>query len=178
MCPMSTKRSQARREKSMKILRSSARKTNIAPASNFTGTVFSDEVVVGSVAVSNARFCRIVYARGPDCLAQPPRRPDAILSSGAGRVQREGEQVQEIRAGDTVHHPTRRAPLAWRCAGQAVFSSGDVGAERQRRGDGLVRACRRMPTTQAPPAPLAECRATDRWAGAQSCTPAASVSAC
>jgi quercetin dioxygenase-like cupin family protein len=32
----------------MKILCSSARKTNGAPAANFTGTVFSDELVAGT----------------------------------------------------------------------------------------------------------------------------------
>jgi hypothetical protein len=62
----------------MPVLRSSDRQTKVQPPANFTGVVFSDEIVQGSA---------------PYCL------------SGAGRIQFEGQQVQEIRAGDTVIIP-------------------------------------------------------------------------
>ncbi len=95
----------AAKETAMKILRSSARKTNRAPASNFTGTVFSDEVVVG-VAPSRMRGSVVSFTPGArTAWHSHPVGQTLFCLSGAGRVQREGEQVQEIRPGDTVIIP-------------------------------------------------------------------------
>jgi quercetin dioxygenase-like cupin family protein len=89
----------------MKILRSSARKTNRAPAANFTGTVFSDEVVVG-VSPSRMRGSVVSFTPGArTAWHSHPVGQTLFCLSGAGRVQREGEKVQEIRAGDTVIIP-------------------------------------------------------------------------
>src|SRR5215212_7848134 len=89
----------------MKILRSSARKTDRAPAANFTGTVFSDEVVAG-VTPSRMRGSVVTFTPGGRTAWHAhPVGQTLFCLSGAGRVQREGEQVQEIRAGDTVIIP-------------------------------------------------------------------------
>src|ERR1700743_4567 len=89
----------------MKVLRSSARKTNRAPEANFTGVVFSDEVVVG-VAPSRMRGSVVSFTPGArTAWHSHPGGQTLFCLSGAGRVQREGEQVQEIRAGDTVIIP-------------------------------------------------------------------------
>jgi quercetin dioxygenase-like cupin family protein len=90
---------------SMKILRSSARKTNRAPASNFTGVVFSDEVVAGT-SPSRMRASVVSFTPGArTAWHSHPVGQTLFCLSGAGRVQREGENVQEIRAGDTVIIP-------------------------------------------------------------------------
>src|ERR1700733_3021621 len=89
----------------MKILRSSARKTNRAPASNFTGVVFSDEVVVGR-APSRMRGSVVSFTPGArTAWHRHPVGQSVCCLAGAGRVQREGEQLQEIRPGDTVIIP-------------------------------------------------------------------------
>jgi quercetin dioxygenase-like cupin family protein len=92
-------------ERQMKILRSSARKTNRAPAPNFTGVVFSDEVVVGAPP-SRMRGSVVSFTPGArTAWHSHPVGQTLFRLSGAGRVQREGEQVEEIRAGDTVIIP-------------------------------------------------------------------------
>lgn len=89
----------------MKVIRSANRKTSIAPSSHFTGTVFSDEVVVG-VAPSRMRASVVSFAPGArTAWHSHPVGQTLFCLSGAGRVQREGEQAQEIRAGDTVIIP-------------------------------------------------------------------------
>ncbi len=89
----------------MKVIRSANRKTNLAPSSNFTGTVFSDEVVVGTVP-SRMRASVVTFAPGArTAWHSHPVGQTLFCLSGAGRVQRDGEQVQEIRAGDTVIIP-------------------------------------------------------------------------
>jgi len=89
----------------LKIFRSSSRKTNIAPAANFTGTVFSDEVVVG-VSPSRMRASVVSFTPGARTAWHSHPVGQALFClSGAGRVQRDGEPVQEIRAGDTVIIP-------------------------------------------------------------------------
>ncbi len=80
----------------MKILRSSARKTTRAPVANFTGVVFSDEVVVGQ-APSRMRGSVVSFTPGArTAWHSHPVGQTLFCLSGAGRVQREGEQVQEI----------------------------------------------------------------------------------
>jgi quercetin dioxygenase-like cupin family protein len=89
----------------MKVIRSANRTTKIAPASNFTGTVLNDEVVVG-VAPSRMRASVVTFTPGArTAWHSHPVGQTLFCLSGAGRVQREGEQVQEIRAGDTVIIP-------------------------------------------------------------------------
>ena len=89
----------------MKVIRSANRATKVAPASNFTGTVLNDEVVVGS-APSRMRASVVTFTPGARTTWHShPVGQTLYCLSGAGRVQREGEQVQEIRAGDTVIIP-------------------------------------------------------------------------
>lgn len=89
----------------MKVIRSASRKTSVAPSSHFTGTVFSDEVVVGN-APSRMRASVVSFTPGArTAWHSHPVGQTRFCLSGAGRVQREGEQVQEIRAGDTVIIP-------------------------------------------------------------------------
>jgi quercetin dioxygenase-like cupin family protein len=89
----------------MKILRSAGRKTNLGPATNFTGTVFADEVVVGQ-APSRMRATVVSFTPGArTAWHSHPVGQTLFCLSGAGRVQRDGELVQEIRPGDTVIIP-------------------------------------------------------------------------
>jgi quercetin dioxygenase-like cupin family protein len=89
----------------MQVIRSSNRKTNRQPASNFTGVVFSDEVVVGS-GPSRMRASVVTFTPGGRTAWHAhPVGQTLFCLSGAGRVQREGEPLQEIRAGDTVIIP-------------------------------------------------------------------------
>jgi quercetin dioxygenase-like cupin family protein len=67
--------------------------------------VFSDEVVVGT-APSRMRGSVVSFTPGArTAWHSHPVGQTLFCLSGAGRVQREGEQVQEIRAGDTVIIP-------------------------------------------------------------------------
>jgi hypothetical protein len=89
----------------MKILRPSDRKTGTQPAANFTGTVFADEVVVGT-APSRMRATVVSFTPGARTAWHAhPLGQTLFCLSGGGRVQREGEPVQEIRPGDTVVIP-------------------------------------------------------------------------
>jgi len=89
----------------MKVLRASNRKTNLQPPTNFTGVVFSDEVVAGT-APSRMRASVVSFTPGGrTAWHSHPVGQTLYCLSGADRVQREGEQVQEIRAGDTVMIP-------------------------------------------------------------------------
>ena len=89
----------------MKVIRSAHRKTKVSPAANFTGTVLADEVVVGE-APSRMRATVVTFTPGArTAWHSHPVGQTLFCLSGAGRVQREGEQVQEIRAGDTVIIP-------------------------------------------------------------------------
>ncbi len=89
----------------MKILRASARKTNRAPESNFTGTVFSDEVVAGA-APSRMRASVVSFTPGARTARHShPVGQTLFCLSGSGRVQREGEPVREIQPGDTAIIP-------------------------------------------------------------------------
>lgn len=89
----------------MKVIRSSDRATKVQPATNFTGTVFADEVVVGAKP-SHMRATVVSFTPGArTAWHSHPVGQTLYCLSGAGRVQRDGEQVQEIRAGDTVVIP-------------------------------------------------------------------------
>ena len=89
----------------MAVLRASSRKTNVQPATNFTGVVFSDEIVAGK-APSRMRASVVSFTPGGrTAWHSHPVGQTLYCLSGAGRIQFEGEQVQEIRAGDTVIIP-------------------------------------------------------------------------
>ncbi|MBV9251785.1 MAG: cupin domain-containing protein [Acetobacteraceae bacterium] len=89
----------------MTILRASARATRVAPAANFTGTVFNDEVVVGK-SPSRMRASVVSFTPGArTAWHSHPVGQTLYCLSGAGRVQFEGQPVQELRPGDTVIIP-------------------------------------------------------------------------
>lgn len=89
----------------MKVVRANARATKKQPESNFTGTVFADEVVVG-VAPSRMRATVVSFTPGARTAWHThPVGQTLYCLSGVGRVQRDGEQVQELHPGDTVMIP-------------------------------------------------------------------------
>lgn len=89
----------------MTVLRASNRPTKLQPAANFTGTVFSDEIVQGK-APSRMRASVVSFTPGGrTAWHSHPVGQTLYCLSGAGRVQFEGQQVQELRPGDTVVIP-------------------------------------------------------------------------
>lgn len=86
----------------MKILRANARATRPAPAANFTGVVYMDEVVVGEKP-SRMRATRVSFTPGArtNWHTHPVGQVLYVLS-GIGRYQEEGADVVELRPGDTV----------------------------------------------------------------------------
>jgi len=89
----------------MTILRASARATKRAPAANFTGTVFSDEVMVGKPP-SRMRGSVVSFTPGGrTAWHSHPVGQTLYCLSGVGRVQFEGQPVQELHPGDTVIIP-------------------------------------------------------------------------
>ncbi|MBN8902757.1 MAG: cupin [Rhodospirillales bacterium 69-11] len=89
----------------LRVIRAGARPTKRAPAANFTGTVFSDEVVTGSTP-SRMRASVVSFTPGARTFWHShPVGQTLYCLSGAGRVQKEGEPVQELRPGDVVVIP-------------------------------------------------------------------------
>src|SRR5579862_8813779 len=89
----------------MPVIRAANRTTKQGAASTFTGTVFQDEVVVGQTP-SRMRGSVVSFTPGArTAWHSHPVGQTLFCLSGAGRVQREGEQLQEIRPGDTVIIP-------------------------------------------------------------------------
>lgn len=89
----------------MTVLRASNRPTKLQPAANFTGTVFSDEIVQGKNP-SRMRASVVSFTPGGrTAWHSHPVGQTLYCLSGAGRVQFEGQQVQELRPGDTVVIP-------------------------------------------------------------------------
>ena len=89
----------------MKLVRAAERMTRRAPASNFSGTVFSDEVVTG-VAPSKLRASVVSFTPGARTFWHThPVGQTLYCLSGVGRVQKEGEPVQALHPGDTVLIP-------------------------------------------------------------------------
>ena len=87
------------------IIRASGRATKIQPDTSFVGTVYADEVVVGE-APSRMRATRITFAPGARTnWHDHPVGQVLFCLSGVGRYQLDGDQVQEIRPGDTVIIP-------------------------------------------------------------------------
>ena len=89
----------------MTVLRASNRPTKRQPAANFTGTVFSDEIVQGK-SPSRMRASVVSFTPGGrTAWHSHPVGQTLYCLSGAGRVQFEGQRVQEIGPGDTVVIP-------------------------------------------------------------------------
>jgi len=89
----------------MTVLRASQRPTKQQPAANFTGEVFSDEIVTGK-SPSRMRASVVSFTPGGrTAWHSHPVGQTLYCLSGAGRVQFEGAPVQELRPGDTVQIP-------------------------------------------------------------------------
>ena len=86
----------------MTIHRASARATKQAPASNFSGVVWSDEVSVGKKP-SRMRASRVSFSPGARThWHSHPVGQVLYCLLGTGRYQEEGKGVEELRPGDTV----------------------------------------------------------------------------
>ncbi|HUB11363.1 MAG TPA: cupin domain-containing protein [Acetobacteraceae bacterium] len=89
----------------MTVLRAARRPTKLQPAANFTGTVFSDEIVVGKNP-SRMRASVVSFTPGGrTAWHSHPVGQTLYCLSGAGRVQFEGQPAQELHPGDTVVIP-------------------------------------------------------------------------
>lgn len=89
----------------MDIKRAAARPTKIAPEDKFTGQVWQDEVVVGETP-SRMRATNVSFSPGArTAWHSHPVGQVLYVISGVGRVQLEGEAVQELQPGDTAMIP-------------------------------------------------------------------------
>lgn len=89
----------------MEIKRAQSRATRQAPGERFSGQVWQDEVVVGE-APSRMRATNVTFTPGArTAWHQHPVGQYLYCTSGVGRVQLEGERVQELRPGDTAVIP-------------------------------------------------------------------------
>ena len=89
----------------MEIKRSGSQPSAVGPADWFTGRVRIDAPFKGG---DPARVAGAIVTFEPGARTAWHSHPvgqTLFCLSGAGRVQREGEQVQEFRAGDTVIIP-------------------------------------------------------------------------
>jgi len=88
-----------------KIIRATERATKTQPASSFVGTVYADEVVVGT-APSRMRGTRVTFTPGARTNWHThPVGQTLYCLHGIGRYQLEGSQAVELRPGDTVIIP-------------------------------------------------------------------------
>ena len=89
----------------MKVVRANSRATKVQPETYFTGTVFADEVVVGTPP-SRMRATVVSFTPGARTAWHThPVGQTLYCLSGIGRVQRDGEPVQALHPGDTVIIP-------------------------------------------------------------------------
>ena len=117
-----------------RVIRSNSIRTKTAPAERFVGSVMHEQIVVPE-APSRLRASRVTFTPGgrTNWHAHPVGQVLYVVS-GVGRYQLEGEQVQEIRAGDTVVIPPNArhwhgaAPDQMMCH-IAMSESDDQGAE-------------------------------------------------
>ena len=87
----------------MQIYPAEARPSQRGPSEWFTGTVFIDEVA-NCPAPAHLSVGRVTFEPGARTAwhTHPVVQVLHVLS-GVGRVQREGEPIQTLRPGDTVH---------------------------------------------------------------------------
>ncbi len=89
----------------MDIKRAADRPTKPAPEENFTGQVWQDPVIVGT-APSRMRATNVSFAPGARTAWHAhPVGQTLYCVTGIGRVQLEGDQVQELHPGDTAVIP-------------------------------------------------------------------------
>lgn len=89
----------------MDIFKAGARPTTRTPGDYFTGTVWLDPI---NTAPHPARLAvaRVTFEPGArTAWHSHPLGQTLYVISGIGRVQKEGEAVREIKAGDTVWIP-------------------------------------------------------------------------
>jgi quercetin dioxygenase-like cupin family protein len=141
----------------MDIKRAGDRPTKPAPEESFTGTVYQDPVIVGE-APSRMRATNVSFTPGArTAWHSHPVGQTLYCVTGIGRVQLEGEQVQELHPGDTAVIPpdTRH----WHGAAPdrlfihlAMSEVSDTGAA-----GGKARGC-----APARPPPVPRCRGRSR----------------
>src|SRR5579863_10344988 len=89
----------------MPVVRASARATKQAPAANFTGTVYSGEIVVGATP-SRMRASVVSFTPGARTAWHThPVGQTLYCLSGVGRICFKGEKPQVLNPGDTVVIP-------------------------------------------------------------------------
>jgi len=89
----------------MEVHKANARPTRKAPADNFTGEVFQDEVLVGK-APSRMRATNVTFSPGArTAWHQHPVGQTLWAVAGVGRVQCEGGPIVELQPGDTAVIP-------------------------------------------------------------------------
>ena len=89
----------------MDIHRNGSRPTRRGPADYFTGTVWMDPIV-NAPAPARVAAARVAFEPGARTAWHThPLGQTLYVISGVGRVQKQGELVREIRAGDTVWIP-------------------------------------------------------------------------
>ena len=85
----------------MGVIKAGASPTKVGPAEWFTGQAWQDEVVVGS-APSRLHASHVSFSPGARTAWHAhPIGQSLYVVSGVGRLQLEGENVQELRPGDT-----------------------------------------------------------------------------
>ena len=90
---------------SLAISRSGSRPVRPAPAQNFTGSV-QVEMLFEAVDPSHASGGSVTFQPGArTAWHSHPRGQILIITAGTGRVQRWGDPVEEVRAGDVVRIP-------------------------------------------------------------------------
>ena len=86
----------------MDIYRCGSKPSQKADEKNFTGTVRVDRLYEGT-APARARASAVTFEPGArTAWHKHPFGQALIVTAGCGRVQREGQPVQEIRQGDVV----------------------------------------------------------------------------
>lgn len=89
----------------MQVVTAASRPTKQAPAANFTGTVWMDEVLVGTPP-SRMRATSVSFNPGARTAWHThPVGQTLYVLYGVGRIQKQGEAPRVIRPGDTVVIP-------------------------------------------------------------------------
>jgi quercetin dioxygenase-like cupin family protein len=86
----------------MDIINAEARPTRRAPSDAFTGTVWQDPII-DTASPARARSARVTFEPGARTHWHThPLGQTLHVTSGIGRIQKEGEPVHTLRAGDSV----------------------------------------------------------------------------